>query len=352
MWNDFFQDTLYDEVGAVECAPDDEGPCSTVPESAEEHGEGQVDVGARGAFLVATEGDVEVVAKPGGEGDVPALPEVGEADGGVGEAEIVLYGETEAEGDADGAGGVACEVAEDLTGEGEGANPGIHKADACGVFVDFINDRGEEPVCDGDFVEYADDEEGESPGELVAGGFARGDALGEEVFGADDGARDELGEEGDEEGEVEEGGPGFGFVAVGVDGVGEGLEGVEGDAYGEYDGGCCGGEGDAEGVDEGGEIIQEEGAVLEVGEEAQVAAEGAEEKETSCCCALCSVELFYNEPVYESGEPDEDDEGGIPCSVKEVGGDKEVKFFYFPGQGECMQGEDNAEEDEECEGVK
>ena len=126
----------------MEGTPDDEGPCSAVPESAEEHGKGQVDVGAGGAFLVATERDVEVVAEPCGEGDVPALPEVGEADGSVGVAEVVLNGETEAEGDTDGAGGVAREVAEDLAGESEGANPGIHKADACGVFVDFIDNGG------------------------------------------------------------------------------------------------------------------------------------------------------------------------------------------------------------------
>ena len=146
------------------------------------------------------------------------------------------------------------------------------------------------------------------------------------------GAGDELGEEGDEEGEIEEGGPGSGMVAVGIYGVGKGLEGVEGDAYGEDDGGCRRCVGDAEGVDEGGEIIEEENAVLEEGEEAQVAAEGAEKEETTCGGALCSVELFYNEPVHEGGEPDEDDEGGIPCGVEEIGGDEKVEFFGLPGE--------------------
>ena len=68
---------------AVERAPGEVVPADAVPESAEEHG----DNGRRGlhdpigqglgAQEGAAHGEEDVVAQPGGEGDVPAVPELG-----------------------------------------------------------------------------------------------------------------------------------------------------------------------------------------------------------------------------------------------------------------------------------
>ena len=55
----------------------------------------------------------------------------------------------------------------------------------------------------------------------------------EDVAGALDGAGHQLGEEGDEQGVVDEVLLRFHVFAVDVDGVAQGLEGVEGDAYGQ-----------------------------------------------------------------------------------------------------------------------
>ena len=57
-------------------APDDEVPARAVPEAAEEEHGDQVDVAARRADAVAAERDVEVVAEPGRQRDVPAPPEL------------------------------------------------------------------------------------------------------------------------------------------------------------------------------------------------------------------------------------------------------------------------------------
>jgi len=60
----------------VNAAPDDEGPGRAVPQAAEQHGEEEIHVCAGVAQAVAAERDVQVVAQPGGERDVPAPPEL------------------------------------------------------------------------------------------------------------------------------------------------------------------------------------------------------------------------------------------------------------------------------------
>ena len=59
-----------------------------MPETAKEHDEEEVHIGASGAFAVAAEWDVEVVTQPAGKRHVPATPEFGDAGGEVGEIEV------------------------------------------------------------------------------------------------------------------------------------------------------------------------------------------------------------------------------------------------------------------------
>ena len=48
----------------VKPAPKDEVETRAMPESAKQHGDNKVDVGAKGALAVAAEGDVDIVANP------------------------------------------------------------------------------------------------------------------------------------------------------------------------------------------------------------------------------------------------------------------------------------------------
>ena len=86
----------------MQSAPYDEIPRSAVPESTQQHGQNQVDVGTDLAFPVATQRNVEVIAQPGGQGNMPAVPEIGHAVRLIGGVEV--DGETEAQqqGDTDG----------------------------------------------------------------------------------------------------------------------------------------------------------------------------------------------------------------------------------------------------------
>ena len=73
----------------MEESPDDKGPADAVPETAEEKDDDGVDVAGTLPTGGVGEGEVEVVAEPVGEGDVPTAPEVGEVEGAVGAVEVV-----------------------------------------------------------------------------------------------------------------------------------------------------------------------------------------------------------------------------------------------------------------------
>ena len=49
---------------AMDAAPDDESPVRSVPQSPQQHGEHQVDVGSDISETIAAERDVEIVAEP------------------------------------------------------------------------------------------------------------------------------------------------------------------------------------------------------------------------------------------------------------------------------------------------
>src|SRR5436853_7697244 len=66
------------EHSAVHSPPDDEVPRRAMPEPTEEHGEDQVNVSAAESAPVSAQGDVKILAQPGGERDVPAPPEIGD----------------------------------------------------------------------------------------------------------------------------------------------------------------------------------------------------------------------------------------------------------------------------------
>ena len=146
-----------ERYSAVQSAPDHEGPVRAVPQAAEQHGQHQVDVGARCAAAIAAERHVEIVAQPGRQRDVPAPPEIGEADRRVRHAEVVRQAETEAQRGADRDGRVAREVAEDLAGECERAEPGVdERRPGAGLPKTRSADGREHAIGEHDFLEEAE----------------------------------------------------------------------------------------------------------------------------------------------------------------------------------------------------
>ena len=95
-------------------SPDHEVPRGAVPEAAEHHDDEQVHVRANATLAVPAERDVQVVAQPRGERDVPAVPELGDGLREVGRVEILREHEPEHQTETDGHVGVAAEVEVDL----------------------------------------------------------------------------------------------------------------------------------------------------------------------------------------------------------------------------------------------
>ena len=257
----------------MDAAPDDEGPVGPVPEPGDEEDDEDVADGLGLGDAGSAKGDVEVVSEPGGEGDVPTPPELGDVAGEVGELEVGHQLEAEELGGADGDVGVPGEVPVDLEGEEDGAEDEGGAGEGLGVVETHV-DVGRTGVGDDDLLEHAPEDEAHAVAPLLVGEFAgRGD-LWQEVGGALDGSSDELREEGDEGGEGDGVSGGLEVAPVDVDGVGEGLEGVEGDADGQDDLQGGGVHGDAKAVPGGDPVLDEEVGVLEVAEDAEVDGEG------------------------------------------------------------------------------
>ena len=119
-------------------------------------------IGACVSMAVAAERDVDIVAEPGRESDVPAPPEVGKADGRVGKAEIVRESKSQAQGGADRGDGVAGKVAEDLSAEGQGRGPGIDKAWRGFAVVDPLYHWAKESVGEHCFLKQAQGHQGQT----------------------------------------------------------------------------------------------------------------------------------------------------------------------------------------------
>src|SRR5687767_6839224 len=142
-------------------APHDERPGGTVPEPANEHHDHQVDGGADSTRAIATERNVEVVAKKGRKRDVPAAPEVGETDRGVRKPEVVLQVKAETKRGANRAGGIPGEVEEDLSRESKYAGPGIKSGQCATVGKNLFRRTCEHHVSEDGLLEQAERHEQE-----------------------------------------------------------------------------------------------------------------------------------------------------------------------------------------------
>ena len=101
----------------MEGAPNDKGERGAVPEAADEEDDYNIQRPTREFHAVAAEGDIDIVAEPRGEGDVPAAPEISNGAGGVGaievEREVVAQHARAADGDI----GISAKITINLKGE-------------------------------------------------------------------------------------------------------------------------------------------------------------------------------------------------------------------------------------------
>ncbi len=150
------------EADTVEEPPEDEGPADAVPEAAKEKDDDGIDVTSTLPASGVGKREIDIVAEPVGEGDVPATPEVGEVDRLVGAVEVVGDSQTEEKAESHRDVGVAGEVKVDLEGVGVDADEDFGSAVEGGGVEDAVGDIVGEEVGDEELLHEAggDEEEG------------------------------------------------------------------------------------------------------------------------------------------------------------------------------------------------
>jgi len=106
-----------DKQCRVNPTPGDKGPVGPMPETGDQEYDEDVADGFCGGHPTASQRDVDVIPKPGGEGDVPSAPELGDIPAEVGSPEVGHELEAEELGRTDCDIRVAGEVSVDLEGE-------------------------------------------------------------------------------------------------------------------------------------------------------------------------------------------------------------------------------------------
>ena len=123
---------------AMHAAPNNEIEAGAVPKSAQKHGQNEVDILPQLAFPVATERDIDVIAYPSGQRDVPASPEIGDACGAIRRIEVEREAEPQQQCDANSHVAVATEVTIDLQCIAIDAEKVLHAAVKRGVIEDAV----------------------------------------------------------------------------------------------------------------------------------------------------------------------------------------------------------------------
>ena len=218
----------------MEGAPEDEGPVGTVPQTAEQEDDHDVERPTANAHTTAAKGDIEIVAEPAGERDVPAVPELADATAEVGGAEVVHEVVAHGLGAAEGDGAVAEEVAIDLERVEEQTQRNGSTAVLLRVGPDGIDIDGE-VVGHHHLGKEAEEDEHDALREVVAPERLVDTQLSEQVLRALDRACHQLGVEHDVEGVDAQ--MLFWLLVAAIDlyHIAEALEGVERQADGEDD---------------------------------------------------------------------------------------------------------------------
>ena len=181
---------------------------------------------------VSAQGNIDVVAEPAGERDVPATPEVGDVRGKVGIAEVVRKVEAEEACRADGDVAVAREVGIDLEGKEQSAIEQGRTA-LCIRIGEYLFDDGRTVVGHHNLLHEAPQHLSAPLHGLFAAERARRGELRQHLPRSLDGTRHKLREEGDVGGKADPIALSTDITAIDVNRIAQCLERIEADAYGQ-----------------------------------------------------------------------------------------------------------------------
>src|SRR5262245_17501523 len=164
-----------------------------MPQTAQQHRQHQVDVGPQCAAAVPAQRDIQIIAQPGGETNVPAPPKIAWVGGEIGLPEVDHQIEAHQLGQTQGDVAVAGEIAVDLQGEGVNPEQGQaavrtgHGEGAVGNNADVVGDH--------DLHEVALQHQPQARANVAPGQHAPSTNLLDQVAGTLDGPRHQVREE-------------------------------------------------------------------------------------------------------------------------------------------------------------
>ena len=216
-------------------APKDETDRRPVPQSAQEHRDHQVRVGAEAPLAVAAQRDVEVILQPRGEGDMPAAPELGDRGRLVGRVEVDVEPEAEEERQPDSHVGIAREVAIDLQSVAIDAHQVLEAGVERRCLEDAVDKIEADIVRDHRLLHQAAEDEEKSLAKRLAGHQRIAVDLRDEITCPHDRSRHQLREEGDVEEVIDPSPERLDPPPIDIDHVADALEGEERDTDGQED---------------------------------------------------------------------------------------------------------------------
>ena len=222
------QHALDCETAAMQRAPGDEFPPRPMPDPAEQHRYHQVAIGVEPAVPVAAERLIEIVAQPGRQRDVPALPELAQPLRPVGLVEIGRKAEADERRQRDRHVAIGAEIAIDLHRIGIDRDEEIGRTVAGRGGEHRVDETGREIVRDDHLLEEPAEDQQNRRGDRDRLGRGPGQ-LRQEIGGAHDGAGDQLREERHVERHVERVAAHRGVAAIDVGDVGDAVEGEKRD---------------------------------------------------------------------------------------------------------------------------
>lgn len=395
----------------IESTPDDEIEAGTMPETSQKHGDHGVEVGvdlltllgmtdggvnhqgryhshsqgnpqitaedegctseqadpetgAKGDVAIASEGDIEIGLQPARKGDVPAFPEVATVLCLVGRIEVGWQMEAHEQGEADGNIGVAGEIGIDLQGVGEERHEVLETREELGIVEDTVDEVDRKIVTQDDLLGQTIENPEDGNAEHTAREEILAIELGNEITGLDDGACHQLGEEADIEAKIEPVANGLDEALINIASVTDGLEGEEGDTYGQDDA-----------INTEDSMVQEvvahlghhvidlemstqdvvhhigeEVGILEITEYAEVYGDAEREPCTTFPSSGATVNGLGNEEIAAGDEYQQSDEKATGLVIEQQTDEEEVAVaqeMAIAGQGE--ERKDNGEERPEME---